>query len=268
MRLLRSLVRSLAVSLALAAARGAVAHAGVADKARVTFVSGGGLTDGAYQAAIVIDLAPDTTTYWRNPGEAGSPPVFDFSASANLASFEVAMPAPKRIEEAGLDVFGYRTRVAFAVTIRPRDASRVVAADLKMDYAACEKICIPMHAEAKVDLTPSAAPGADPATVEAAAKLLPRKTTPGEAAKLTTIAGSAKPAWRVEPKIAGASDLFPEAPDGFFFETVREGPGFLLTMVEKPAAAAPGPVPVRLTMPAPAGAVEFEVRLDATASKP
>lgn len=139
---------------------------------------------------------------------------------------------------------------------------------MKMDYAACEKICIPMHAEAKVDLTPSAAPGADPATVEAAAKLLPRKTTPGEAAKLTTIAGSAKPAWRVEPKIAGASDLFPEAPDGFFFETVREGPGFLLTMVEKPAAAAPGPVPVRLTMPAPAGAVEFEVRLDATASKP
>lgn len=69
----------------------------VADKARVALTPGGGLANGVYRAAIVIDLAPDTITYWRNPGEAGVPPAFDWTGSTNVAKVEVAMPAPERI---------------------------------------------------------------------------------------------------------------------------------------------------------------------------
>lgn len=249
---------------------GAAAQAGPADdKARVAFVSGGGLVDGAYQAAIVIDLAPNTTTYWRNPGEAGSPPVFDFSGSSNLASFDIAMPAPKRIEEAGLDVFGYRDRVAFAIAIRPEDAGKPVTADLRMDYAACEKICIPMRAEAQLELTPAGGAGSDAALVTAARAALPKVVTADAAATLAPVPGADKPAWTVTPKARDAIDLFAETPNGYFAETKRTADGaFRLTLAEAPKDAPLPKAPVRLTMKTATGALEFSVRLDGGRASP
>lgn len=261
MRFSLALAAFLAVGLSAAAAP-------AGDKARVSFISGGGLVEGAYRAAIVIDLAPDTTTYWRNPGDAGSPPSFDFSASANLAGFDVAMPAPQRIKEAGVDVFGWHDRVAFAVTLRPKDPGKPVTADLKMDYAACEKICIPMHAEARLELAPQGAPGAEPGVVEAARAALPRPVAAEAAATLAPVAGAEKPSWIVTPK-AGATDLFAETPEGYFAETKREPNGaFRLTLVEAPKDAPTPKAPVRLTLAAPSGAVEFTVRLDGGRASP
>lgn len=256
-----------AIFLAIALAGGA--QAGPADKARVSFVSGGGLVEGAYRAAIVVDLAPDTTTYWRNPGEAGSPPSFDFSASANLAGFDVAMPAPKRIVEAGLDVFGWHDRVAFAVTLTPKDEGKPVTADLKMDYAACEKICVPMHAEARLELAPAGGAGADTTLVNAARAALPKPVAPEAAATLAPVAGAAKPTWTVTPKADGALDLFAETPEGYFAETKRGPDGaFRLALVEAPKDAALPRAPVRLTMTTASGAVEFSVRLDGGRASP
>jgi len=239
------------------------------DKARVSFVAGGGLVEGAYQAAIVIELAPNTTTYWRNPGEAGSPPSFDFSASTNLAGFEVGMPAPQRIVEAGLDVFGWHDRVAFAVTLKPKDASKPVTADLKMDYAACEKICIPMHAEAKLDLAPQGGAGAAPAVVAAARASMPKSVPADSAVTLTPISGGEKPAWRVASKAGATTDLFAEPPEGYFAETKREADGsFRLTLAEAPKDAPLPKAPVRLTLARPEGALEFTVRLDGGRTTP
>lgn len=258
MRVFRSYaVFSFAIALA------ASAQAGPSDKARVSFVSGGGLEEGVYRAAIVIDLAPDTTTYWRNPGEAGSPPSFDFSASVNLAGFDVAMPAPKRIVEAGLDVFGYHDRVAFAVTVTPKDASKPVVAALKMDYAACEKICVPMHAEAHLELAPAGGAGANAAVVAAARAALPKPLALEAVATLAPVAGADKPTWTVTPKTGEALDLFAETPEGYFAETKRGPDGaFRLALVEAPKDAALPRAPVRLTLAKASGAVEFSVRLD------
>ncbi|MCC0004427.1 MAG: hypothetical protein H6872_04520 [Methylobacteriaceae bacterium] len=269
MRNFRPLAIALPLALPLALALGAAAQAGPTDKARVAFVSGGGLTEGAYHTAIVVELAPNTTTYWRNPGDAGSPPVFDFSASVNLASFEVAMPAPKRIVEAGLDVFGYHDRVAFPVTIKPNEAGKPVVAELKMDYAACEKICVPMHAEARLELTPQGAASADSALVAAARAALPKATAAETAVTLAPVAGADKPAWIVTPRAAGATDLFAEAPNGYFAETKPAPNGaFRLALVEAPANAPLPKTPVRLTMTTATGALEFSVRLDGGRATP
>lgn len=237
--------------------------------ARVAFVAAGGLSGGAYHAAIVIDLAPDTTTYWRNPGDAGSPPSFDFSRSDNLAAAAVEMPAPKRIEEAGLDVFGYHDRVAFPVTIRPADPTRPVLATLKMDYAACRKICMPMHAEATVEFAPGAAPGPNAPIVAAAEAAIPKKLAAEAAATLTPVADAKKPTWTVTPKAAGALDLFAEVPAGYFAETKRMADGaFRLSLVEAPPDKPVPDAPARLTLATKQGAVEFSVRLDAARRAP
>ena len=48
---------------------------------------------GGALAGFEIRLAPNAITYWRDPGESGVPPTFDFSASQNVASAEVDLPA-------------------------------------------------------------------------------------------------------------------------------------------------------------------------------
>jgi DsbC/DsbD-like thiol-disulfide interchange protein len=265
--LISARVRLATAVLAIVAAAGAAAQT-PDPKARVQFVAAGNLAPDGYRAAILIELSPDTITYWRNPGEAGVPPTFDFSGSDNLARAEVALPAPTRINEAGGDVFGYTKRVAYAATIEPKDPAKPVNAVLKMDYAACEKICVPMHAEARLELAPSGKPGPDAAVVAAAEAALPRKLPQAEAASVTRVAGADKPTWRIAPKSAGATDLFAEAPDGFFFETGREPDGgFRLALVEAPKGAAP-PAAARLTMTTQKGAVEFEARLDGKPAAP
>ena len=40
--------------------------------------------DGTHIAALQISLAPGWKTYWRQPGDTGIPPKFDFTGSSNL----------------------------------------------------------------------------------------------------------------------------------------------------------------------------------------
>ena len=94
------------------------------DKARTSsarLLAGGQDKDGSYAAGVEIDLDPKTVTYWRQPGDAGSPPVFDFSRSVNVASVEVLYPGPKHMDEAGSIVAGYDANVTFPLRVAPRD---------------------------------------------------------------------------------------------------------------------------------------------------
>lgn len=125
------------------------------DKAQTSsarLVAGGRDSGGVYLAGVEIDLEPKTVTYWRQPGDAGSPPVFDFSRSQNVASVETLYPAPKHMNEAGSIVAGYDTAVTFPLRVTPRDQNAPVVLDLALDYAACGKICLPARARLSLRL--------------------------------------------------------------------------------------------------------------------
>src|SRR5271165_3937044 len=65
------------------------------------------IADGTGQAGFQIELAAGAITYWRDPGDAGVPPTFDFAGSDNVAKVEPVFPAPKRIKESdGSEAFG------------------------------------------------------------------------------------------------------------------------------------------------------------------
>ena len=87
-----------AASLAENSAFASAIVKGTASSARL--LSAGPPQGGAYRAAVEIALAPETITYWRQPGESGSAPAFDFSRSVNVAKVEPSFPAPKHIDEA------------------------------------------------------------------------------------------------------------------------------------------------------------------------
>jgi len=78
----------------------------------------------AIPAALQVRLPDGWKTYWRSPGEAGLPPRLDWSAAGNLASAEMAYPAPHRFTLFGLDTFGYAEEVVFPITARPTEIGR------------------------------------------------------------------------------------------------------------------------------------------------
>ena len=51
-----------------------------------------------------IDLKPGWKTYWRDPGDAGVPPLLDVSASTNIAAAEFDFPAPKRHDDGDFEM--------------------------------------------------------------------------------------------------------------------------------------------------------------------
>ncbi|MFY8145805.1 MAG: protein-disulfide reductase DsbD domain-containing protein, partial [Rhodobacter sp.] len=47
---------------------------------------------GTHMAALRLTLAPGWKTYWRSPGDAGIPPLFNWSGSQNLSGVRVHWP--------------------------------------------------------------------------------------------------------------------------------------------------------------------------------
>ena len=74
----------------------------------------------------------------------GVPPVFDFSKSQNVKSVAVLYPAPSRFPDgAGGNSIGYKGLVVLPLHVVPQDAGKPVTLNLKLDYAVCEKLCVP-----------------------------------------------------------------------------------------------------------------------------
>ncbi len=188
-------------------------------RAAMRVVAGGTKVAGgtsALRAGVEIRLAPGWKTYWRYPGDSGVPPHFDFDKSENLKSVQVAWPAPQRFTDADGSFIGYRDNVLFPLSIEPKDAGKPVVLRLTLDYAICEKVCIPV--QARGELTIKGGANAD-SIIAKAEQAVPRAQPLGADAKLSVKAvhrdNGAKPA-RVLVDIA--------APDGSPVAVFAEGP--------------------------------------------
>jgi DsbC/DsbD-like thiol-disulfide interchange protein len=170
------------------------------------------------RAGVEIKLKEGWKTYWRYPGDSGVPPVLDFSRSQNVKAVTVLYPAPMRFADgAGGNSIGYKGVLILPLHVVPRDAGKPVTLNLKLDYAACEKLCVP--AEAKLELTMTGAETANEAALSAAEARVPKVAAIGDGGLLAIRAvrreaGSAKP--RVVVDVAAPADapavLFAEGP--------------------------------------------------------
>jgi DsbC/DsbD-like thiol-disulfide interchange protein len=256
----------LTVAAATAATESPFASAPVkAQTSTARLLAGEGSKDGIYSAGLEIDLDPKTITYWRQPGDAGVPPVFDFSRSDNIASVEVLYPAPKHIEEAGSVVAGYDAKVTFPLRVRAKDPQAPVTLNLSLDYAACGKICLPARARLSLILPRN---GVSPYARDIALALaqVPRKATQAEAKGLLGVARrEGQPlSWRLN--YLGkekARDLFAEAPDPLFLDSARapDGKGFDLTLATNGVAETPEAVMATVTIVTDTGAFEAPAQL-------
>lgn len=203
--------------------------------ARVRLVAGPAATDAkAYLAGVEVELAEGWKTYWRMPGDAGVPPMFDWSKSINTAAINVLYPAPVRMHEAAAETVGYKSTVMFPVEVKPLDAAKPVVLDLQMELGICREICIPGEVQLSLTIPPSGLSGASP--VKAWRERVPRPQPlrgagdPELKGVTATLEGPA-PRLLVEVAFPGGAkdaDVFIEAPDGIYVPMTKrlpDGPG-------------------------------------------
>lgn len=174
--------------------------------------------DGEFlRAGVEIRLDPGWKTYWRDPGDSGAPPTFDFSGSGNVKSAAVLWPAPEKFPDgAGGNSIGYVDHFILPLRIAPQDAAKPALLDLKLGYAVCGSLCVPVETELKLALNGK---GGEDAAIARAERSVPRRVALGANSE----SGLAILAVHREPT-AGRVVVDVAAPEGAPVDLFVEGP--------------------------------------------
>jgi DsbC/DsbD-like thiol-disulfide interchange protein len=186
-------------------------------RSAVRLVAGAAAKTGELRAGIELRLASGWKTYWRYPGDSGVPPIFDFSKSQNVKSVEVLWPVPHRFsDETGMSI-GYKVGTVFPLHVVATNPARPAVLHLSVDYAICEKLCIP--AKGRVSLELARTSTTFDAAIATAETQVPRVTPFNDPSPLAVRAVRLEPADphpRVVVDVAAPSsqplDLFVEGP--------------------------------------------------------
>lgn len=156
------------------------------DVLQADLLPGWQMPNGNHMAGLRLRLAPDWKTYWRSPGEAGIPPLFNWSGSVNVKSVRVHWPSPVVFHTNGMQTIGYHERVVLPLEVVPLDASKPVTLRAGVDLGVCNEICMP----AAVQLSAVLDAGAPDASIKAALQARP---VGGKAAGLRAISCEVSP---------------------------------------------------------------------------
>jgi DsbC/DsbD-like thiol-disulfide interchange protein len=231
------------------------------------------------RAGVQILLEAGWKTYWRYPGDSGVPPRFDFTRSENVKQVMVGWPAPHRFTDGGDTSIGYKGDVTLPLVVVPKDARKPTVLRLDLDYAICEKMCVPASAKVELDLSSGTTQEiAQEAALTAAEASVPKPAAVGDGGPLAIRSvrrEAATPLPRVVVDVAvpdGASDvdLFAEGPTADWALPVPMPiPGapageqrFAFALDGLPSGASAQGAALRLTAVAGGQAVEVVYRLD------
>lgn len=126
-------------------------------------------------AAVEIELAEGWKTYWRSPGDAGLPPVVDFSSESSVAdggysakslpvtggaavvaSHQLLFPVPERFTLFGLETYGYSGRVVLPLQLQlggePLISGQILRLRGRLEGLVCSDICVPLNLPLALDL--------------------------------------------------------------------------------------------------------------------
>ena len=145
-KLLASAACAALISFSFVSVSAATSEHVVADHIRVRFVlpEHSSSTEETL-VGLLFEPDPHWHVYWKNPGDSGAAPKFNFvSSTADVGP--VQWPAPARLPFAHLTNLGYDGSVIYLFSIRPKDSIVVsVAADL--EWLVCQEECVPGFAK-------------------------------------------------------------------------------------------------------------------------
>ncbi len=222
---------------------------------------------------IAFQLQPGWKTYWRSPGDSGVPPRFDFSKSENIEAVTVLWPAPMKFDDgAGGHSLGYKNQIVLPLRIVAKNADKPVTLRAGVNYAVCEKLCIPVEANAELAFTSVAS--TEDSELFAALDTVPKPAQVGDPNPLTIrdVKRSGKSAVLVDVATPDAKDvsLFVEGPTPDWALPVptlleHSPPGvkrFTFELDGLPPGAKPEGAALKLTLVGGDRAYEFNINLN------
>ena len=191
---------------------------------------------------IAFQLQPGWKTYWRTPGDSGVPPRFDFSKSENIEAVTILWPAPTKFDDgAGGHSLGYKNQIVLPLRIVAKNADKPVTLRAGINYAVCEKLCIPVEANAELAF-------ASVASTEDSALFAALDTVP-------------KPASIGDPNPLTIRDVKRDGKSSVLVDVATPDAREVSLFVEGPTPDWALPVP-RLLEPSPPGVKRFSFELD------
>jgi DsbC/DsbD-like thiol-disulfide interchange protein len=222
---------------------------------------------------IAFALQPGWKTYWRTPGDSGVPPRFDFSKSENIEAVTVLWPAPMQFDDgAGGHSLGYKGQVVLPLRIVAKNADKPVTLRAAINYAVCEKLCIPV--EANAELAFASVASTEDSALFAALDTVPKPANVGDPNPLTIrdVKRDGKSAVVVDVATSDARDvsLFVEGPTPDWAlpvpKLIEGGPAgvkrFSFELDGLPPGASPEGAALKLTLVGGDRAYEFNVNLN------
>jgi len=270
-----------ALNLPVQAQDGATSSWSKADHASLRLIAGPTTASGKQSVGVEIVLSPGYKTYWRNPGDFGVPPVFDWSGSTNVGGLDVRWPVPERFADNAGHSIGYVGEVVIPISVQPLDPAQPVMLNLKLDYAVCDKVCIPVKGETRLWLEPGVTTVTSPRLEQFEARV-PVSAKSGQRKEQLSIAeariddAGARPSIDFvirTPSEGKVEDVFVEGPGMWSFgkpALTLQADGTTLARIklrDRPKGVG-GPTPFIVTLRGLPGPSETRLELDIPVAKP
>ncbi len=222
---------------------------------------------------IAFQLQPGWKTYWRTPGDSGVPPRFDFSKSDNVEAVTVLWPAPTKFDDgAGGYSLGYHDQIVLPLRIVAKTADKPVTLRAEINYAVCEKLCIPVDASAELAFNSVAS--TEDSALFAALDTVPKPANIGDPNPLTIVDVKREGKTQVDVDVVAPDSrnvsLFVEGPTPDWALPIPKAlahspPGitrFAFELDGLPPGANPDGAALKLTLVGSDRAYEFNINLD------
>ena len=109
----------------------------------------------SFWVAVEVKMDKEWHAYWKNPGDAGMPPVISWTLPEGYTAKDPEWPTPKRFDLSSMTGLGYEDTVVFLTEITPPDGKSSDQAEIKADvhWLVCSDMaCLPGDSEARLTL--------------------------------------------------------------------------------------------------------------------
>jgi hypothetical protein len=110
---------------------------------------------GSVRLGLKLKSDPGWHTYWRNPGDAGSPSEIGWSLPEGVGAGPIEWPVPQVIKEGDVVIFGYEGEVLLPSTLSVPPAAQPgesIPVKALAYWVVCREVCIPGETELSLDV--------------------------------------------------------------------------------------------------------------------
>lgn len=182
-RFLFSLAGTLLIAVASRDARAEDSSPWIRDSHSAVRLIAGSRSGNAFLGGIAFEIQPGWKTYWRTPGDSGVAPRFDFSKSDNIENVTILWPAPMKFPDGNGGIsLGYQKQFILPLRILAKNADKPVTLRATINYGICEKLCIPVEANAELNFISESS--TEDNNISAALDTVPKPAKIGDAGDL------------------------------------------------------------------------------------